>query len=215
MNHTQNQTQSQIRQSQVRQSQVRQQGSQQISQQKSQKWYSHFQRLIKKVDQDFGLRADFLQRLNQGKLTKDENPETHYCVFFAGFDPAAKQVFIGHHIKADSWIFNGGHIDPGELPAETVDREMKEEWGEQIGPYQVFGPEMLSVCLIDKPPIPCKKHYDFWYFVQLDKSLFRPDRKLLLKEFHDYGWKSVAQAQQIVERVEAKRGLDRIVERWF
>ena len=36
---------------------------------------------------------EFLERARQGQLTRDENPYTHFSVFFAGFDQK-RQIFI-------------------------------------------------------------------------------------------------------------------------
>jgi hypothetical protein len=61
----------------------------------------------------------FLDRLEQGILTKDENPVSHFCAYFSAYDPKVKEIFIGHHNKLGLWLFNGGHIDEGETTNET------------------------------------------------------------------------------------------------
>ena len=38
-------------------------------------------------------------------------------------------VLLVDHIKAQLWLPSGGHVEPGEHPAETVVREAKEELG--------------------------------------------------------------------------------------
>lgn len=43
----------------------------------------------------------FQKRLNQGKLTRDENPETHFCVYFLPYNPQNKKVFLVHHKKSN------------------------------------------------------------------------------------------------------------------
>jgi len=154
-------------------------------------------RLIAQASDPLGLKNQFLQRLSQGSLTRDENPQSHFCAFFAPFDPVAKQVFIGHHIKADRWLFNGGHLDQGETPLEAMKREMKEEWGEEIGPYMLLPEHLLTITDIDSSVVSCRKHYDLWYFVQIDKNQFKPDEKKLAKEFHQWGWKTEAQAKAL------------------
>ena len=57
------------------------------------------------------LALKFLERIQEGKITRDENPKSHVCVYFAAYDPRAKQVFIGHHKKSGFWLFNGRNID--------------------------------------------------------------------------------------------------------
>lgn len=46
------------------------------------------------------IQAAFLERAQQGAPTRDENPQTHFCVYFAAYDPVAQKVFIGHHKKS-------------------------------------------------------------------------------------------------------------------
>ncbi|MFZ4648293.1 MAG: NUDIX domain-containing protein [Patescibacteria group bacterium] len=69
----------------------------------------------------------FKQKLKEGKLTREEDPENHFCAFFAACDYETKQFFIGQHKKSGLWLFNGGHIDPEENIRETVRREIGEE----------------------------------------------------------------------------------------
>jgi len=52
------------------------------------------------------LAENFLQRIEEGKITRDENPKSHFCIYFAAYDPTAKKVFIGHHKKSGFWLFN-------------------------------------------------------------------------------------------------------------
>ncbi|NTU99338.1 hypothetical protein HGA64_05055, partial [Candidatus Falkowbacteria bacterium] len=47
----------------------------------------------------------FRQRMVDDKLTKQENPQSHFCVYFAACDFDSKQVFMGHHIKSGLWLF--------------------------------------------------------------------------------------------------------------
>lgn len=110
----------------------------------------------------------FLERAKEGLLTRDENPETHFCVYFAGYDPKAKKIFIGHHIKSGLWLFNGGHIDKGEVPMETLHREVGEEWGNSIRVDVEDKPALLTITEINNPTKQkCRLHYDIWYFVPL------------------------------------------------
>ena len=57
----------------------------------------------------------YKDRIKQGDFTRDENPASHFCVYFASFDENKKEIFIGHHKKSGLWLFNGGHIDKGEI----------------------------------------------------------------------------------------------------
>ncbi len=146
------------------------------------------------------IKNAFQERLQQGRFVREENVSSHFCVFFAGYDSKANKVFMGHHIKADRWIFNGGHIDQEELLEQAVKREMQEEWGSEIGPYCLTGPDLLSVTIIENKNFSCKKHFDIWYFLDLDEKQFKPDPDLLKAEFHDWKWLDLAAAREIINQ---------------
>lgn len=142
----------------------------------------------------------FANRLDEEEgLTRDENPYTHYCVYFAAYDPAAGQLFIGHHRKADLWLFNGGHIDAGETAEETLLREMDEEWGLEIGLDVIGEPKLLTITEISNPARQsCTRHYDIWYFVPVNRETFAPDKALLAKEYHIMEWLSPGEAREVI-----------------
>jgi len=132
-------------------------------------------------------------------LTRDENPQIHFCVYFAAYDSDIKEVFVGHHKKSGLWIFNGGHIDEGEVPLEALSREMNEEWGLEIGLDEIGESKLLTVTEINNPTKQtCTRHYDIWYFVPVDKDMFKPDEKLLDKEFHSTTWLDVRGAREVI-----------------
>ncbi len=140
----------------------------------------------------------FLSRLGEGALTRDENPKTHFCVYFAGYDPVAKMVFMGQHKKSDLWLVNGGHIDRGETPTEALEREIREEWGMRISAKTIGTPKLLTLTRIrNNPRVPCTRHFDIWYFVKLNKETFSPDQALLAKEFYETRWLSITEARRL------------------
>lgn len=96
------------------------------------------------------ISAAFLERLGEAQLTRDENPVSHFCAYFAAFNPISNQVFIGHHKKSGLWLFNGGHIDPNESISTTLQREMAEEWGLQFTPET--SPFLITVTTIESNP---------------------------------------------------------------
>jgi len=149
------------------------------------------------------VQQEYLRRLTEEKFTRDENPQTHFCVYFAGFDPSKDEVFIGNHKKSGLWLFNGGHIDKGETASEALLREIGEEWGDrhQIGlPEDAIGkPELLTITEINNPTKQtCTRHYDIWYFVWANKTTFKPDKEKLDKEFHETRWVSLDEARKLV-----------------
>jgi 8-oxo-dGTP pyrophosphatase MutT (NUDIX family) len=162
------------------------------------------------------IALQFTQRLTEGSLTKEENPQSHLCVYFAACDFTAKKVFIGHHIKSGEWLFNGGHIDQGESLHQAVTREIDEEWGTDLDQYRLNTPELLTITPIDNPTKQtCTLHFDVWFFVNLDLKTFTPDSNKLLKEFHEVSWMSINKAKELVTDPATLEALDYINSNYF
>lgn len=150
----------------------------------------------------------FLQKINEGNLTKDEDPKSHFCVYFAAYDPKAKQIFIGHHKKSSLWLFNGGHIDKDEIPSEALEREIKEEWGIIMQSKDIGNPLLLTITKINNPAKQtCRTHYDIWYFVSVNKKNFNPSKKNLAEEFYENKWTSTSEAKLIVTEINTLKAI--------
>lgn len=61
------------------------------------------------------------------RITKPDDPPKHLVSYFVLYDVSANLLMLIDHIKANSWLPTGGHVDPDENPKETVMREAKEE----------------------------------------------------------------------------------------
>lgn len=150
----------------------------------------------------------FLHRLKEGSLTKDENPKSHFCVYFAAYDSKAKQIFIGHHKKSGLWLFNGGHIDKGEIPKEALEREIKEEWDLEMQAKNIGNPLLLTITKINNPAKqPCRAHYDIWYFVSVNKKSFNPSKENLAEEFYNIKWITTSEAKHIVTEINTLKAI--------
>lgn len=149
----------------------------------------------------------FLERIKEGSLAREENPESHFGVFFAPIDFVAKKVFIGHHKKSGLWLFNGGHLAEGELPLDTAEREMGEEWGENYGSVEIAGPELLTIAAVNIPQVRCRTHFDIWYFVSTDLKGFTPRMENLAQEFYEWSWMSIDGAKREVTDYSVRRAL--------
>jgi len=135
----------------------------------------------------------FLDRIEQGNLTRDENEASHFCTYFLPYNKDKNEVFFGHHKKSGLWLSPGGHIDKDETLLNTLNREIDEELGvkeffkgDQI-PFMYFVTSILSDTRA------CQYHFDLWYLMQTDGGNFNVD----LTEFYDVKWLSIDEAKKI------------------
>ena len=63
-----------------------------------------------------------LQRIEEGNLTREENPISHFNVQFIPYNPATREVFMVHHKKSGLWIAAGGHIEKGETLLDVLNK---------------------------------------------------------------------------------------------
>ena len=158
-----------------------------------------FKDIIKTNFGSEGIALEFLRRIDSGNITRDEDPKSHFCVYFAAYDLKQKQFFIGHHKKSGLWLFNGGHIDKGEVPREAVEREIEEEWGIKMPTSSIGDPRLLTITEIDNPTKQiCRRHYDIWYFISVNKDKFFPSQEDLNIEFYDIKWMTSIEAKCII-----------------
>lgn len=136
----------------------------------------------------------FSKRLTEGHFTRDENIQSHFCVFFFPYNATTKEVFIVHHKKSGFWIAPGGHIDKGEGILQSLNREIQEELGVPDAYKETPSPFLFTTCAIDNTVQPCKMHYDIWYLLETDGSDFAIDPT----EFLDTQWVSIADARKRV-----------------
>jgi len=155
--------------------------------------------LISQADGKKDVKLKFLNRVNEGKLTRERNPISHFCVYFTVYDPQLPMVFIGHHKKSGLWLYNGGHMEAGELPKDTVIREAKEEWGVTINADTIPNPQLITLTKIEHPERQiCQWHYDFWHFLPMPQGSFHPLDASLRIEFYSYGWKTYDEAKRLL-----------------
>lgn len=149
----------------------------------------------------------FLNRLNNPKYIRTENPSDHFCVFFLPIDIKAKEIYLGHHKKANDWIPPGGHIEPNEHPLNTIKREMFEELQYKLTneKVQLFD---LTIKNINKPNRTCKRHYDLWYLVFMKKTDFIFDTR----EFYTASWLNIPKATRITKQKDYNKIIQKVLE---
>lgn len=74
---------------------------------------------------------DALEWVDRGdelfRLEKPATPPKHLVSYFLLVD--GDQILLVDHIKSGLWLPSGGHVEPGEHPRTTVEREIVEELG--------------------------------------------------------------------------------------
>lgn len=160
-----------------------------------------------------GVKGKFKKRLKEVKLTRDENPISHFVCSFYAYDPQAKKVYIGNHKESDLWLSSGGHIEKGETSKDALKREIDEEWG--INLDVSIPPMFLTITEIDNERQKCKRHYDIWYFLPVDKNKFKPKPELEAKEFYQTKWLSIAAAKELIICPSMLEALDYIEKELF
>ncbi|QQR77859.1 MAG: NUDIX domain-containing protein [Candidatus Moraniibacteriota bacterium] len=61
------------------------------------------------------------------RIEKPDKPPKHLVSYFVVVDIGNKSILLVDHIKAELWLPAGGHIEKGEHPKTTVEREALEE----------------------------------------------------------------------------------------
>lgn len=125
--------------------------------------------------------TEFEKRLEEGKLIRDEDPRTHFCVYILPYNSHNRTIFLAHHKKANMWIAPGGHIDSHELPGEAVVREAEEELGLHV--KNVERPFMLSFADLTNKNFSCQRHYDIWYSILVTTDVHTNN-----EEFYETRW---------------------------
>lgn len=136
----------------------------------------------------------FCQRIEEGNLTRAENPASHFDVHFCPINPKTKEVFLTLHKKSNLWLFPGGHLELGETPDQAVNREIEEELGVSQFFKETPEPFLFSIVDIDRNERSCKTHHDLWYRMETDGADFVLDPS----EFHQTGWMTITKARTLV-----------------
>jgi 8-oxo-dGTP diphosphatase len=63
------------------------------------------------------------------RRTKPSTPTPHLVSYVVLVDPTDGSCLLVDHINAQLWLPPGGHVEPGEHPADTAHREAQEELG--------------------------------------------------------------------------------------
>lgn len=152
----------------------------------------------------------YRERIEQGHLTKDEDPVSHFCAYFLPFNANTKEVMLGNHIKSGKWLSPGGHIDKSESLLKTLNREIDEELGVKDFFQTRPDPFLITVTNISSDPRQCKKHFDIWHLMKTDGSDFKID----MTEYHEIKWLTIPEAKKITTDLANQLALSYIEKRF-
>ncbi|MCE5317241.1 MAG: NUDIX domain-containing protein [Parachlamydia sp.] len=78
------------------------------------------------------------------RIAKPATPDMHLVSYFMLVDPERGKVLLCDHKKAGLWLPTGGHVEPGEHPRQTVEREVQEELG-VVAQFLMESPLFITV----------------------------------------------------------------------
>ncbi|HEX3965536.1 MAG TPA: NUDIX domain-containing protein [Trebonia sp.] len=98
-------------------------------------------------------------------------PPRHLVSYFALVDSASRMVLLGDHVKSGLWLPSGGHVEDGEDPRDTVDREASEELGIRARFHEQLGAGM-PFFLTATPTLGAHSHVDvsLWFVLACDRD---------------------------------------------
>ncbi|MFJ9389442.1 NUDIX hydrolase [Nocardioides sp. NPDC101246] len=114
------------------------------------------------------------------RTTDPTEPAKHLVSYFLLLDPVSGHVLLGDHRKSGLWLPSGGHVEPGENPADTVRRECVEELGVEARFHPSLGPRPLFVTVTRTRPDRPDVHTDvsLWFVLAHDRHRpLQPDER--------------------------------------
>lgn len=63
------------------------------------------------------------------RIAKPDKPKIHLVSYFVLVDLSTNELLLTDHKKSELWLPPGGHVELGEHPRQTVQREIQEELG--------------------------------------------------------------------------------------
>jgi len=97
-------------------------------------------------------------------------PRQHLVSYFLIVDSTERRVLLGDHIKSGLWLPSGGHVEPGEDPAETVRRECVEELAIEANFHPDCGPTPLFITITETKGSDRHRDVSLWYVLEVSES---------------------------------------------
>ncbi len=103
------------------------------------------------------------------RIQKPNIPNIHLVSYFVLIDFIHMKILLGEHKKANLWLPSGGHVEPDELPLDTVKRECREEL--RMDPdFFSSEPFFITVAPINEKGI-LHQDVSLWYLLQGDSKI--------------------------------------------
>lgn len=121
-------------------------------------------------------RADSLQWLAETtdvfrRVSHPVAPVRHLVAYFLIVDTVTDTILLGDHIKANRWLPSGGHVEPGEHPVSTVERECVEELGVRAAFHSSTGPHPVFLTISDTVgSADIHNDVSLWYVLELSED---------------------------------------------
>lgn len=114
------------------------------------------------------------------RVCKPATPPMHLAAYFAVID--VDRILLVDHRSAGLWLPAGGHVEPGEHPRRTVERELQEELGFESS-HPIAAPLMVTCTAVG----PDAGHIDvsLWYVVRASRE---QSLNVAIDEFRAVGW---------------------------
>jgi 8-oxo-dGTP pyrophosphatase MutT (NUDIX family) len=100
------------------------------------------------------------------RVDKPATPPKHLVAYFAVVD--ADHILLVDHKNAQLWLPAGGHVEPGEHPRTTVQRELLEELGFTAS-HDIGAPLMIT-CTMTVGLTAGHTDVSLWYVVRANRT---------------------------------------------
>jgi 8-oxo-dGTP diphosphatase len=110
------------------------------------------------------------------RTEKPATPPQHLVAYAVAVDPARRQLLLVDHRQAELWLPTGGHVEPGEHPADAARRELREELDIDADP--LAGTDAPVLVTLTTAAGRTVRHVDvsLWYAFHVDADTrLRPD----------------------------------------
>lgn len=124
------------------------------------------------------------------RRVKPDTPTPHLVSYFLLLDRATNAVLLCDHRLSGLWLPTGGHVEPGEHPADTVRREVIEELGIEPTFDADTGEKPFFVTVTETVGDPATRHTDvsLWFALEGHPGqVLHPDER----EFKSVRWWAV------------------------